>query len=110
MTDTDIIMTKQQIKEEIHNAVMFIADNCDGAESQDGVGFNGSDTKFGNRAAEMEPEEWSDAMCWEAYQMLAKYGTQLAKDGLNYSDLPVPERVGGDGRDDDDARTGGGPG
>tara|TARA_B100001250_G_scaffold151566_2_gene130016 strand:+ start:19300 stop:21528 length:2229 start_codon:yes stop_codon:yes gene_type:complete len=100
MTDTDIMMTKQEIKEEIHNAVMFIADNCDGAESQDGVGFNGSDTKFGNRAVEMEPEEWSDAMCWEAYQMLAKYSNQLAKDGLDYSALPVPERVGGDGRDD----------
>jgi len=99
----DVIGGINYIKEEIHQAVMFIDDNDFMAESQDGEGFIGSDTKFGRRAAEMEPEEWSDAMCWEAYLMLAKYSGQLARDGLTYQTIippKPPNTVWGDWRDD----------
>ena len=38
-------------KQEIHSAVSAIAIRCDGASTEDGVGFNGSDTKFGHRCS-----------------------------------------------------------
>ena len=44
-----------ETKEAIHAAVASIAARCDGADTQDGIGFNGSDTKFGKRAAMIQP-------------------------------------------------------
>jgi hypothetical protein len=97
MTDT---LTQDTTKEAIWMAVVALSSNCDGAREQDGVGFNGTDAPFGNRAAEMASSQWSDALTYEAYTMLAKYGKQLEDYGYVYAELPVPKKVLGDGRDD----------
>jgi len=92
--------TKDVIND-LWEAVSLIAANCDGAEAQDGVGFNGSDTKFGQRCADTLPENWTDAMASECYKMLKKYSNQLESLCFDYDDLSAPIEVfGADGRDD----------
>ena len=77
-------------KQEIHSAVSAIAIRCDGASTEDGVGFNGSDTKFGHRCSLLTVDEWSDAITLEAYIMLEKYSKQLMAYGIDYEELPHP--------------------
>jgi len=100
-----IMMEHQAIpfstKKAIFDAVKTIADRCDGAHSQDGVGFNGSDTAFGRRLSWVSPELWTDGMAWEAYEMLFKYSGQLETFGVSYQGLPIPdEQIFSDGRQD----------
>ena len=88
-------------KKAIFDAVKTIADQCDGAHTQDGVGFNGSDTAFGRRLSWVSPELWTDGMAWEAYEMLHKYSGQLEGFGVSYDALPIPdEQLFSDGRQD----------
>lgn len=88
-------------KKAIFDAVKTIADRCDGAHSQDGVGFNGSDTAFGRRLSWVSPELWTDGMVWEAYEMLEKYSGQLEAFGVSYDALPIPvSQLFSDGRYD----------
>jgi len=96
------VMTETPLdtKEAIHVAVAAIQAVCDGAEVRDGVGFNGSDVKFGHRAALIPASEWTDATAYMAHQMLLKYEGQLSSYGIDYHTLPVPNSVSGDGRDD----------
>lgn len=94
-------LNQDETKMALWEAVNAIAILCDGAETQDGVGFNGSDTKFGSRCASTLPLEWTDAMTSEAHKMLKKYSAQLEEYGYFYDELPVPVEVfGADGRDD----------
>ena len=98
MEEQDIPFTTRKA---IFDAVKTIADRCDGAHSQDGVGFNGSDTAFGRRLSWVSPELWTDSMTWEAYDMLYKYSGQLESFGVSYEGLPIPdEQLFGDGRRD----------
>lgn len=79
---------------ELHAAVSAIASVCDGAHTKDGEGFNGQDTKFGKRAADIPAEEWSTAIAADVYAMLRTYRGQLAGFGINYDDLtPVRENA-----------------
>ena len=52
MEEQDIPFTTRKA---IFDAVKTIADRCDGAHTQDGVGFNGSDTTFGRRLSWVSP-------------------------------------------------------
>ncbi len=100
-TSEDMTMTmNEDAKTTIWAACASIAARCDGVASNDRVGFNGSDTKFGHRVVEMDPSEMSDAVTWEAYRMLAKYKGQLENYGYFYADLPIPPEVYGDARDE----------
>lgn len=54
----------------VYDAICAIAAHCDGAISQDGVGFNGSDTKFGRRIALIDFEDWTDDIKVEAARIL----------------------------------------
>jgi len=88
-------------KEIIHAAVSAIASKCDGANTEDGIGFNGSDTKFGKRCALLEPHQWTEGITWEAHRMLEKYAGQLKSYGYDYEKLPEPEMpLVADGRAD----------
>lgn len=80
----------------VHQAVREIAARCDGAQTEDGVGFSGQDTKFGKRLAVIPDSDWTPAMVSEAHRMLAKYRGQLAKYGIDYDAIPVPAPVGRD--------------
>ena len=90
MTDTTV--TKDTTATLLHYAALQLSAHCDGAISEDGVGFNGSDTKFGNRVAIIPAEDWTDAMAWEVHQMLLKYKRQLAWYGVDYDAIPTPPR------------------
>lgn len=74
----------------LHTAVAVIAANCDGAVSDDGMGFNGADTAFGHRAAATDPQGWTPNIARRAWSMLRKYSRQLSAAGIDYADLPVP--------------------
>ena len=74
--------------ETIHNALLHLAGMCDGAESDDGVGFNGLDAPFGHQLAQAA-KRWglSPRQEFEACKMMRKYWRQLKKAGIV---LPKP--------------------
>ena len=74
-------------------AVQTLAGVCDGAASQDGIGFNGPDSKFGKALGEAPIEVWTDALARDAWELIAKYRTQLAKAGIDYDSIPEPPNV-----------------
>ena len=76
----------------LHHAAVQLSAVCDGAQSNDRVGYNGSDTKFGNRVAIIPVEDWTDQMAWEVHEMLLKYKVQLSGYGVDYDAIPVPAR------------------
>lgn len=78
------------------NAIRALASVCDGAASLDGAGFNGMDSKFGKRLAQLPPDLWTPAMRREAWEMLAKYRRQLAAFGIVYDIIPEPPPVDAD--------------
>lgn len=74
----------------LYLSVRALSDVCDGAVSRDRQGYNGSDSKFGNRLARIPPQQWTPAMQREAWLMLAKYTNQLAAHGHVYDEIPAP--------------------
>jgi SWI/SNF-related matrix-associated actin-dependent regulator 1 of chromatin subfamily A len=63
----------------ITEGICFLADRCDGAHEEDGLGFNKLDTAFGHKIAERaETRELSDGELWAAAKLCIKYGRQLA--------------------------------
>jgi len=75
------------------NALLAVARNCDGASSNDGKGFNGTDTKFGKQLAVMPPEVWTEPLQRHAWEMLHKYRSQITAAGLDYDAIPEPPDV-----------------
>lgn len=73
--------------EVLHRAVSEIAARCDGAVSQDGVGFNGQDTKFGRRVSAMPVDTWNDTVAAEVARILPTYHNQLESYGIDYNEL-----------------------
>lgn len=62
----------------VYLAVRYLAGQCDGARTPDGVGFNRLDTDFGTNMANMPVSEWRPRQLWAARKMIAKYEkTQL---------------------------------
>lgn len=74
----------------IPDALRAIAAACDGADSLDGVGFNGQDTVFGRALAAVPPDQWTPGQEAEAHRLLRKYKGQLSGYGIDYDALPVP--------------------
>jgi SNF2 family DNA or RNA helicase len=72
----------------IYNAVRTLAGLCDGASSQDGIGFNKYDSFTGHRLAAKKIEEWSDYEFEYANKMIRKYQGQLNKRGIDISSIP----------------------
>ena len=63
---------------------------CDGANEKDGVGFSSTDSPFASRLCAIPFEKWTEPMLYEAWQMLAKYRSQLLFNNIEYNQLPVP--------------------
>ena len=74
----------------LYKSVVALAEVDDGAQSQDGIGYNGSDTKFGNALALIPPEAWTPEVALEAYGMLGKYKAQLTRLGIDYEQITRP--------------------
>lgn len=62
-------------------AVRYLAGQCDGAITIDGVGFNGADTVFGKSLATQE--HWTIKQTEAAIKMLKKYKNQLQAGGID---------------------------
>jgi SNF2 family DNA or RNA helicase len=81
---------KEAVKiSKIHEAIRAIATRCDGALSDDGVGFNGVDAQFGNSLSDRD--ELTARQALAAHKMLRKYRGQLSKAGIDYGELEEPE-------------------
>ena len=74
----------------LYEAVVALAQRCDGASTQDGQGFNGTDAKYGKQLAATPVEAWGKDVEIQAYELLAKYAKQLAAIGISYADIPRP--------------------
>ena len=74
-------------------AVVAVAKNCDGANSQDGLGFNGTDTKFGKSLASTPSEAWSEAVQRQAWEMMQKYKGQILSAGIEFSEIEEPKET-----------------
>lgn len=61
----------------VYDGITAVAARCDGAVTQDKVGFNGQDTAFGRRIASVPFEQWTDSVKWEAARIARTYRTQI---------------------------------
>lgn len=74
-------------------AVRAIADRCDGAASDDGRGFSGTDAPFGRSLASIPPEGWTPETSRAAWEMLRKYRRQLDTLGIDYDEIEIPAPI-----------------
>jgi hypothetical protein len=93
----------------VYQAICAVSAHCDGAISEDGVGFNGQDTKFGKRIASVPFEAWTDDVKVEAARIALTYKQQiLAYLGFDIFELEVVKEATGHGTNHqarDDARS-----
>ena len=73
----------------LEKAIKLLVEQCDGARSQDNVGFNKLDAAFGHYLAKLPYSQWTDAQKKVAYNMLKKYAVQLKGLGIDFIELPV---------------------
>ena len=81
-------MTATAPHPDLVRAVQMLAGVCDGALKLDGVGFNGTDTKFGHRMAEAAPADWTAEATFAARQVVVKYRVQLDRMGVDVDAIP----------------------
>lgn len=85
--------------EQVKAAIIYLDGHCDGAEKQDTVGFNGTDTTFGKSLARQirDGKNLSPKQIEIAYKMLRKYSkTQLKAGGLTLpNDMDLRAELGG---------------
>lgn len=77
-------------RELIIQAVRALAGVCDGAQTLDGIGFNGADTALGHYLADLPDSEWTPKRVHAAWQMIGKYRGQLFRYGIDYAAIPEP--------------------
>jgi SNF2 family DNA or RNA helicase len=75
----------------VREALQAISRNCDGAISQDGVGFNGVDTGFAKTL--LTKTTWTPKMELAAHKILKKYRKQLLNNDINYDTLELMEQT-----------------
>jgi len=78
--------------EPLARAFRKIAALCDGATEQDGVGFSKADSRFGALVALLPSNKWSPAVTYVAWTILANYGSQLKRNGIDYDSIIPPPR------------------
>ena len=78
---------------QLAEALRSIALSCDGAVTEDSVGFNKSDSRIGTQLALIPESYWTPTMAYSAWIMLAKYSKQLRKLGFVYDEITPPKRA-----------------
>lgn len=82
----------------VNAAICAVAARCDGAVSLDGIGFNGQDTKFGRRVAQIPFEEWTPEIKLEAARIASTYAHQIREYlDIEINKLPIVIAAGGIG-------------
>ena len=80
--------------EQVYQGICAVAAHCDGALTEDGVGFNGQDTKFGRRIASVPLSEWTDDVKVEAARIANTYQKQIAAyTGIDVTTLHVVQEA-----------------
>lgn len=75
----------------LEQAIQALAMRCDGAVTEDGVGFNGTDARFGRVLAE-KIGDWTPRMRRIAWDMTQKYQVQLSHYGVEWAEIPEPPK------------------
>jgi hypothetical protein len=84
--------------EQVYQGIVAVAARCDGARTEDGVGFNGQDTHFGRRIASVPFSEWTQDVMVEAARIANTYQVQiLSYTGINVTTLQVVQEAKGIG-------------
>jgi hypothetical protein len=78
-------VTAEQEYELVYQGICAVAAHCDGAVTEDFVGFDGQDTRFGRRIASVPFDQWSDQVKVEASRIANKYQKQI----LRWTDIDV---------------------
>lgn len=91
-------MYTQQERTQLEQAIVWLSDRCDGASSEDGLGFNKLDSSFGHSLACQikEGRSLSQNQQAAAQKMIAKYHRQLSHAGLAGCLLHEVEEVTGE--------------
>jgi superfamily II DNA or RNA helicase len=72
------------------DAIQTLAAACDGARSEDGTGFSAGNAPLGHYLSKIPGELWDDTMAAGAWQICREHKAQLAANGIELEDLPVP--------------------
>ncbi len=72
-------------------AIQALAVRCDYAATEDGVGFNGTDTRFGHILAS-KVGDWTPRMRRIAWEMTRKYQVQLSNYGVEWAEIEEPPK------------------
>jgi len=80
--------------QQVYEGICAVAARCDGARTEDGVGFNGQDTHFGRRIAAVAFADWTDDVKAEAARIANTYqGQILSYTGLDVTALAVVQEA-----------------
>lgn len=88
------VITTQQV-DLLQECMQALAGRCDGAITDDGIGFNGSHTKLGHTLAAMT--DWDDQCIQYAYFLARFYQVQLASLGYSIQEIkaiPISDITG----------------
>lgn len=78
----------------VYQGIVEVARRCDGAQSLDGVGFNGQDTHFGRRIAAVPFAQWTEDVKAEAARISNTYKVQIQTyTGVDVGTLPVVQEA-----------------
>ena len=79
----------------LEDALLFIADRCDGASSTDGQGFSKHDAVFGKAMAAKvnSSKALNDDEYKHIYKMLSKYNTQLVEGDMDIRLIPKEQPI-----------------
>ena len=77
--------TTEQEYQQVYEGICAVAAHCDGAQSEDKMGFNGQDTHFGRRIASVPFDQWTEDVKAEAARIANRYQVQI----LSYTGIDV---------------------
>jgi SNF2 domain-containing protein/helicase-like protein len=80
------------------DAIQALAAACDGARTEDGMGFSAGNAPLGHYLSKVPGELWDDTMAAGAWQICREHKAQLAGHGIEIEDLPVPPEPERDAR------------
>jgi hypothetical protein len=93
--DINQLIMKQSGYGPLEAALIFMADRCDGAASEDGKGFNKLDAVFGKAMARkiLQGQRLSRHEYNNVYAMLKRYNNQLADGGMDIRLIPKEQEI-----------------
>lgn len=80
------------------DAIGTLAAACDGARSDDGMGFSAGNAPLGHYLSKIPGALWDEVLAAGAWQICREHRAQLASYGIKLEDLPVPPEPERDAR------------